>query len=390
MADDKRRQFGRLKQKPSGRWQAGYVGPDNKVHYAPNTFERKDDAIGWLNAERRLLEDPLTWMPPKERAAAARLALPPTLQEYATGWLVGRDLKPRTLALYERLLDKLVYPGLGRVRLDLITPTAVRSWHTSLGPNTPTQRAHAYSLLKAILSTAVREEVILKNPCVLERATVAKKVHKTVPATLEELAIIAQHMPERLRLAVVIAAWLGLRQGEVTELRRKDIDLDEGVVRVRRAVGWIKGVGPVVGPPKSDAGVRDVSIPPHLLPVFREHLDEHTGFGREALLFPGRDSGEQLRPSTLYRWFYPARKAAGREDLRWHDLRHTGATLAAATGATLSDLMARLGHSTTRAAMIYQHASRDGDRAIAEALSRMAQPASLDAARSKRARAVGE
>ena len=77
-------------------------------------------------------------------------------------------------------------------------------------------------------------------------------------------------------------------------------------------------------------------------------------------------------PSTLYRVFYPAREAAGRPDLRFHDLRHTGATLAAATGATLAELMARLGHSTPGAAMRYQHASADRDRVIAEALSKLA------------------
>jgi integrase len=76
-----------------------------------------------------------------------------------------------------------------------------------------------------------------------------------------------------------------------------------------------------------------------------------------------------MQPSTLYKVWYPAREAAGRPDLRFHDLRHTGATLAAATGATLAELMARLGHSTPAAAMRYQHAAADRDQAIAEALS---------------------
>ena len=67
--------------------------------------------------------------------------------------------------------------------------------------------------------------------------------------------------------------------------------------------------------------------------------------------------------------FYPAREAAGRPDLRFHDLRHTGAILAAATGATLAELMARLGHSTPGAAMRYQHAAADRDKVIAPALS---------------------
>ncbi|WP_229119218.1 tyrosine-type recombinase/integrase [Enemella evansiae] len=366
------------------------MGPDLQLHYAPSTFEREDDAVSWLNAERRLLEDPEGWMPPKDRAAAARLALPPTLIEYATGWMHSRDLKPRTRALYERLLERHILPKLGAVRVDMISPTLVRGWYTELGPNTPTQRAHAYSLLKSILGTAVREEVIAKNPCVIDRAGQTRTKHKPEPLTLEELALIIENMPDRLRLAVLIAAWCQLRQGEVTELRRKDVDLDTGVLHVRRAVTWIKGAGPVVGTPKgNDAGIRSVAIPPHLLPEFRAHLQEHTAPGKEALLFAGRDSGQQLRPSTLYRWFYPAREAAGRPDTRWHDLRHLGATLAAATGATLSDLMARLGHSTVRASMIYQHASRDADKVIAEALSQMATATPIDRKRDQRRESRG-
>jgi integrase len=179
-------------------------------------------------------------------------------------------------------------------------------------------------------------------------------------------------MPPRLRLAVLIAAWCGLRQGELVELRRGDIDLQRGVIKVRRAVARVPGEPPLVGNPKSGAGVRDVAIPPHLLPEVERHLHDHVPPAKHSLLFVGRDSGEQLASSTLYRWFYPAREAAGRPDLRWHDLRHTGAVLAAATGATLAELMNRLGHSTVGAAMRYQHAAQDRDAEIARRLSTMA------------------
>ncbi|MGY1702765.1 tyrosine-type recombinase/integrase [Geodermatophilus sp. SYSU D00766] len=92
--------------------------------------------------------------------------------------------------------------------------------------------------------------------------------------------------------------------------------------------------------------------------------------GRDRLLFPA-NRGEQLAPSTLYRVFYPARTKAGRTDLRLHDLRHTGVVLAASPGATLAELMARLGHSTPGAALRYQHATQDRDRVIAAALSEL-------------------
>jgi integrase len=166
---------------------------------------------------------------------------------------------------------------------------------------------------------------------------------------------------------VLLAAWLGLRFGELAELRRGDVDLDGRVVRVQRGV--TRAAGELwVGDPKSEAGRRTVGIPPHLVPMLADHLEAHVGADPGALLFPARHGGH-LAPSSLYRVFYPARDKAGRPDLRFHDLRHTGATLAAATGATIAELMSRLGHSSPAAAMRYQHAAADRDRAISEALS---------------------
>jgi len=364
------RAFGRVRKLPSGYYQAGYIGPDNAVHYAPQTFQAKVDADEWLASEHRLIEQP-GWMPPKDRRAYEEANQPPTLAEYSTGWLRSRDLKPRTVALYQNLLDKSILPELGVKRLPAITPALVRQWHTGLGPNRPTQRAHAYSLLRSILATAVTEQILASNPCVIRAAGVARRRSKTEPATIDELRVIRENMPDRLRLAVDLAAWCGLRQGEILELRRGDVDASNGVVHIRRAVTRVPGEPPLVGTTKSAAGVRDVSIPPHVLPAVEHHLSRHVPPAKDSLLFVGRDSGEQLASSTLYRWFYPAREAAGRADLRWHDLRHTGATLAALTGATLPELMNRLGHSTVNAAMRYQHAVKGRDRAIAEALSRM-------------------
>ena len=372
-----RRSFGYIRRLPSRRYQASYIGPDLARHAAPDTFEAKLDAEAWLAEERRIIASG-SWIAPKRRTVAGLAALPPTLSEYSASWLHSRTLKPRTRAHYRQLLDRHILPELGEYRLTAITPMIVRNWHAALAPNTPTYRAHAYGLLRTIMGTALGEQLIMINPCVIRGGSTSKTVHKSRPATLEELAILVEHMPDRLRLAVLIASWCGLRYGEIFELRRGDIDLGERVIRVRRAVARVAGESPIIGPPKSAAGVRDVSIPPHLLPEFKRHLADHVAVGARALLFPAaRGSGRQMAPATLYRHFSRARQAAARPDLRWHDLRHTGATLAAATGATLSELMTRLGHSTVRAAMTYQHAAADRDRVIAEALSAMAEPIAL-------------
>jgi integrase len=123
---------------------------------------------------------------------------------------------------------------------------------------------------------------------------------------------------------------------------------------------------------KSEAGQRDVNIPPHVVPAVKAHLVDHTEPGDESLLFPA-EHGRHLAPSSLYRHWYKAREAAKRKDLRFHDLRHSGAVLAAQSGATLAELMGRLGHSTPAAAMRYQHAAQGRDKALAEAMSKLAQ-----------------
>jgi integrase len=199
-----------------------------------------------------------------------------------------------------------------------------------------------------------------------------KRAVKIRPATLAELEVLVKAMPARYQLMVLLAAWCALRFGELAELRRGDVDVKNGLVHVRRGVTRAKGKRNVKGP-KSEAGKRGVNIPPHLMHVVKTHLREHVAIGRDALLFPSSgDANHHIAPSTLYKVYYPAREAAGRPDLRFHDLRHTGAVLAAATGATLAELMARLGHSTAGAAMRYQHASQDRDKVIAAALSMLA------------------
>lgn len=363
------RGFGWIRKLPSRRYQASYVGPDTVRHKGPSTFSAKIDAEGWLSAEKRMIERG-TWAPPTERTDKVVALKVVTFESYSNAWLADRQLKPRTRDHYRQLLDNQILPTFGDVPLKTITAHLIRRWHTGLGSGTPTLRAHAYGLLRTILGDAVRDGEIPANPAHIRGAGNAKRVLKIKPASLAELEAIAAAMPERYRLMVLLAAWCGLRFGEITELRRGDVDLANRVLRVRRGVTRVKGDF-IIGTPKSDAGTRDVAIPPHLVPAVKAHLTTCVN-GRDGLLFPARDGVGHMAPSTLYKVFYPAREKAGRPDLRFHDLRHTGAVLAASTGATLADLMGRLGHSTAGAAMRYQHASQDRDQIIAAALSALA------------------
>ena len=366
-----KRSFGTIRRLPSKMYQASYIGPDMARHNAPGTFTARADAEGWLALERRLIEWD-EWMPPAQRRAKQLHDDTQTLRTYADTWLpertAVRGLKPKTVSEYQRYLDRLIYPTLGEMRLKDVTPATVRAWIGKLNARTPRINEHAYALLKTIFATAVQDELLDRNPC---RERMRKPVrHIGEPATLDELALLVAAMPERLRLMIELAAWCALRFGEVAELRRGDVDLKKGEIRVSRAVQWVDGKK-IVAAPKADS-VRVVAFPPHIGEAIKEHLRKHAQWGKDGLLFP-TTHGEQYRAPTFHQaYFRKAREAAGRPDLRFHDLRHTGATLAAASGATLAELMQRLGHSTVSAALAYQHAAQGSDKRIAAQLSEIA------------------
>lgn len=373
-----RRSFGKIRLLPSGNYQASYVGPDLTRHNAPQTFEAKDDAIAWMHRERDLIRRE-EWTPPKTRRYAVDTA--PTLAEYAPGAIrrrrtrKGARLRPRTIAHYDSLLRRLIFPDLGDLTLKQITPETVADWYDNLNPDTPTLRAHAYSLLSTVFGQAIKEASttgITANPCTIEGAGHAERARRVRIATLEEVEGLEAAMPEHLQALILIAAWCGLRFGELAELRRRDLDLSHKVLTVSRAIVRVDGKT-VIGAPKSTAGERDIAIPPHIVPTIEAHLKDHVARGANALVFPRTSKGDKhLIHRELNKLFAVAREAVGRPDLRLHDLRHTSATWAAQQGASLGELMERLGHSTPEAAMRYQHAAQERDREIAARMSKFA------------------
>jgi integrase len=173
----------------------------------------------------------------------------------------------------------------------------------------------------------------------------------------------------RYRAAVLLGAWCGLRRGEIIALTPRDIDLDAGTVTIRtNRVELLETRQAFDAPPKTDAGKRTVAVPPHVLPMLAAHMREWSGTDH---VFIGRD-GKPMRGDAVRQAFTRARHKADMPGFRFHDLRHTGQTLAASAGATLKDLMKRLGHSSPAAAQRYLHAVDGRDAEIASALSDLA------------------
>jgi integrase len=362
MVTKKRRGFGRIRQERSGRYSAAYVGPDGKLHRAPRTYATKDDAIGWLNIERRKIE--LGSWGAVERSDAI------TLRGYAQRWIEQRALRPRTRDHYQSMLERLILPELGDAKIVTLTPAKIREWHAGLGDGHDTRNAHAYALLHAIFATAVQDEVLDANPCRIRAAMQTKRRRDVDSLTPAEVNRLASKMPPSLRASVLLAAWCGLRWGETSELRRGDVTADCAVLRVRRAVTYRAGTF-TVGEPKTAAGVRDVAVPPHIRPTLKAHLKTHVQRAGDSLLFAD-DDGKHLREDKYRTHWEKARKTIGKPHLRVHDLRHVGAVLAAQSGATTAELMHRLGHTTPQMALRYQHVAEGRDAEIAERLSKLA------------------
>jgi|GEM_PF-2986834 len=180
----------------------------NGVQYK-RTFRSRQDAEVF-EANERVTRSQGTWIDP----AGGNIRL----EQCASEWLDLRvDLRPRTLELYEGLLRLHILPALGSSQLRMLSPGTIRRWHaglrasSSIGPSTA---AKAYRLLHAVLATAVEDELVRRNPCTIRRAGAERPAERPI-ATIAQLSALADAVPPRFRALVILAAWGGLRYGEL-------------------------------------------------------------------------------------------------------------------------------------------------------------------------------
>jgi len=296
-----------------------------------------------------------------------------TFETYARQWVRQRPLRPLTRDLYEGILRNHLVPTFGDRPIGKVMPAEIRTWYAELGTKlAPATTTRVYRLLHSIFATAVEDELVLRNPCLVRGASTASSPERPT-ATIAEVDALVEAIDDQYRAMVILAAWCGLRLGELLALTRRRINLDQGTVEVV-ASSYERFRGNVeTGPPKTAAGRRRVSIPPHVLPEIERHLQHHVGSGPDSPLFVGPKGGVLYRGVFARSW-RRARTTVGVEHLHFHDLRHTGNTLAATAGASTKELMVRMGHANPRAALIYQHATAERDKAIAQALSELAAP----------------
>ena len=424
--------FGTITGLPSGRFRVRYTGPDGAKHSAPTTFDTRAQAEAWLiGVQADVLRG--TWTAPTLIAPTTLAEYVPTFLTQRAAELRPSTLGLYDRLARSFILTP-VGTGtntvdLSTVPLAQITTPLVRDWHTALltqfaqiTPQSTTRRVHparawakangidvpatgrlpravldawqaagrpdparrtpnvhtghgrtqaaqAYRLLRTVLSRAVEDGLIDRNPACLRGAATAPASERK-PLTPAQVSALAAAMPPHLRAAALLAAYSGLRPGEVFALRRRDIDLSDPTnptVTVERTQTSTRNRQPTIGAPKTAAGRRTVTIPATVARALAHHLDTYTAPGPDALAFTTTTGGPMLA-SHRSRAMATARATIGRNDVTWHHLRHTGATLAAISGATMAELQARIGHASPRAAAIYQHAIAGRDAQIAAAL----------------------
>jgi len=331
------------------------------------SFPTRKAADAWAT---QVAHDKLTGIAVDPRSGAEHFG------DYAKRWLDirrvrGRPLAPKTLDLYRVLLRAHIDPTFGKRPLNAITAEAVRRWHAKVSTDSsPMTAAKSYRLLRGILTTAVADGLIPTNSCRVRGAGVERSVER--PIVGPDLVLqLADEIGARWRAMVLLAGFGGLRLGELLGLRRRHVDLDAATVTVDEQVVSLDGGNRMVTDTKTEAGRRVVALPQLVIEALASHLDGLDS-DPEALLFPAEDGG-LLPATTFYKHWRQARHRLGRDDLHLHDLRHAAGTLAAWTGATERELMARLGHANPAASRRYQHAARDRDRAIAAGLDTILQ-----------------
>jgi len=363
--------FGGIRKLPSGNFQARYTAPDGKKYTAPTTFTTVTDARTYLaTVQADLVRQ--TWRAPVRSGIK--------LNEYGEKWIRERPLKDSSRARYWQVWGAYIAPRIGNLELEEVTPDVVRTWYYELGDalrdrapgpgNGRSKRrsgggtlAITYRLLRAILNTAIEDEIIMANPCKIKGGG-THIADERPTLSIEEVEEIAAEVPDRYKALVLVLAWSAIRIGEACELRRSNVDFSNGSLRIVSNVYPVDGKGYVVETPKSSAGSRSIAMPRFVMDELEIHISTYCQDDPDDLVFITRS--HRVAYGAAQTAITRAMRRMGIRDFRVHDLRHTGQTFAASNGATVADLKSRLGHSTWNAAMHYAHASSDNDRKVAD------------------------
>jgi integrase len=351
-----------LKSKRQGqgrlRWRVRYRDPAGRER--AKSFARRRDAERFLqHAEADKLRG--QWVDPKQGRT--------TVGELAERWYATTvTLKAKTREDYRSLLHNHVLPAFGGRAVASLDTLAVRSWLAGLvsGGLSPSRAKHAYYVLYAVLEAAIQAGALVRNPATGVRPprSHSREMHFLSAAEVERLA---EAIVPPYGVLVRFAAYTGLRAGEIAALRVKRLDLLRGTVRVVEAASEVGG-RLIAGPTKTHAE-RTVRLPRFLRDELAAYLASPPR-DRDAFVFTAPKGGPLRHHNFYQRQFCPALVRAGLPaQIRFHDLRHTCASLLIAQGAHPKAIQAHLGHSSIQVTMDrYGHLFPDALEHLADRL----------------------
>jgi integrase len=365
MKNKGRRGFGAITKLPSGRYQASYESPDGRRIPGPRTFVAKADAEGFLAQKRREI-DSNSW---SEDTKDLKVGI--TFSELAERHIAlqntrsGQPLKASTQEHYRKLLRGPLKPFTHR-RVVSISKSDVDDWWILVTKNGKrTTASRAYKLLAAVMKRALEDRLITVNPCSIRGAQSAHSGKEIAcPSPAEVAKIVKLIDGQSLSLMVLLMAYAGLRFGEVTELRRKDLCLVEAdgltyyEIHVSRAVVYLEKEF-LVGTPKSKASKRVVAVTSGLNGPISQFLETFDKSGKKSFLFfpSPSDAKDHMRNDWFAKKLRKAKKLAGLENsgITPHSFQHFAGTYFASSGANLAEVKEWLGDSSTEAVQRYLH-----------------------------------
>ena len=365
-------------------WRAHYRTPAGAQRN--RTFARKVDAERFL-ASIENAKVTGTYVDP----ALAKV----TVGEWAELWLSGQaHLKPTTRSRYAGILRTHVHPRWDRVKLANVSHGDVQAWVTELARHrSPATVRKIHRVLSLILDMAVKDGRLARNVAGgVNLPRVRKPEHRYLThEQVEDLATAAGYPPdpskhssldtrtnETYRLVVLFLGYTGVRFGEMAALRVSRLDLRRNRAIIAESVTPVQGLGLVWGTPKTHQR-REVPIPKFLASDLGCHIE---GKQLDDLVFAGIRNGQPLRVGTFHTAFSAAARAIGVPDLHPHELRHTAASLAIASGADVKVVQQMLGHGSASMTLdTYGHLFEDRLDEVGDAMGR-----ARDAARARRTR----
>ena len=326
-----------IKKLPNGRWEASYrdpAGRERVKHHRTRT-----EADRWLTTTKEQLNrggyvDPRNGKRP--------------LSSFASSWLesAATHVRPKTWTHYESILRIHVLPTFAQQPIAAIGPAEVRGFLTerSKAGAAPGTVRSARKVLRLVLATAQADGAIRANPCDCSRVAASPKA-EMVFLTAEQVEVLATAIDERYTTLIRLAAYTGLRAGEICALRVGRVDLAAKRITIAESVTEVQGLGLHFSEPKTYER-RSVTLPAFLVDELTTDLAGRPD-NPEALVFTSPE-GSTLNHKNFYRrHFKPALAAAGLPaEMRFHDLRHTCAALCIALGAHPKAIQERLGHSS--------------------------------------------